>query len=71
FAMPASAENDSLVAPFHGRSFSPVGWRNQDFGTPGPTRPDILDWDEAEPAKYRKSIGKGSGFSADRGSSTH
>lgn len=29
FAMPAGAENDSLVAPFHALSFSPVARRNQ------------------------------------------
>src|SRR5207248_11113789 len=32
FAMLAGAENDSLVAPFHALSISPVGWRNQGVG---------------------------------------
>src|SRR3569832_139925 len=34
FAMPAGAENDSLVAPFHALSFSPVARRNQGHERP-------------------------------------
>ena len=51
FAMLAGAENDSLVAPFHVESFSPVGWRNQDKA--GPSAGNAA----SQKGNFRRSIG--------------